>query len=103
MLLRCVAPLSARASAAPCPPNGLLTGLHSLDLSRNKFTHLPPALSAATALTCLTLNGNSMLRLRAPDAAVLLALPRLHRLEIEGIAAAAAAAPAALVQFVLAP
>lgn len=75
----------------PLPPAVRPAGLHHLDLSRNKFAHLPPALSAATALTCLTLSGNRKLRLREADEAVLLALPRLQRLEINGIAAAAPA------------
>ena len=82
---------AARATAEPpCRPHAPVrpAGLHSLDLSLNKFTHLPPVLSTATALTCLTLSGNSKLRLRAADAAVILALSRLQRLEINGIVAA---------------
>ena len=62
-------------------------GLKRLDLSNNAFTRLPAALSTATALTCLTLNGNSELRLRRADKAVLPELPNLQHLEVEGIVA----------------
>lgn len=62
-------------------------GLRRLDLSNNAFTRLPAALSTATALTCLALNGNSQLRLRRADKAVLPELPNLQRLEVEGIVA----------------
>ncbi len=42
----------------------------------------------ATALTHLTLNGCHLMQLTEADTAVLLALPRLQRLEIEGIRSA---------------
>ena len=73
-----------------CRPSRLwlLAGLHSLDLSGNRFDCLPPALSTATALTHLTLNGCHLMQLTEADTAVLLALPRLQRLEIEGIRSA---------------
>lgn len=60
-------------------PN-LHAGLQSLDLRTNSFRRLPPALSAATGLTELSLAGNFHLALTTADVqGVLLRLPRLSR------------------------
>lgn len=67
--------------------------LEELDLSSNEFTCLPPALSAAIALTRLSISGNTELALCQADAALLLALPHLKFLEI---ARCCPAAPALL-------
>lgn len=69
--------------ACLCPAD-----LQHLDLSHNLFRRLPTALSSATALTRLTLNGNSWLSLCKDDAAVLLVLQRLRLLEVSRIKAA---------------
>lgn len=52
-----------------------IAGLRSLDLSFNRLASLPPALSAATALTALRMNYNDELRLTAADEQLLAALP----------------------------
>lgn len=62
--------------------------LPNLDLTHNEFTRLPATLSTATALTSLSMAQNCELRLCEADAAVLAALPRLQRLNVQGIKAA---------------
>ncbi|KAI7837611.1 hypothetical protein COHA_008537 [Chlorella ohadii] len=59
--------------------------LDTLDLSGNGIAILPAALSAATSLTHLTLDDNSLLWLIEAATPVLLALSRLQRLEIDNI------------------
>ncbi len=80
--------LSLLTRHAVAPNSACHAGLHSLDLSGNRFACLPPALSTATSLTRLALNGSHSMRLTEADTAVLLALPHLQQLEIEGVAAA---------------
>lgn len=70
----------------PHPPRALfVAGLDTLDLSGNGIAILPAALSAATSLTHLTLDDNSLLWLNEAATPVLLALSRLQRLEIDNI------------------
>lgn len=72
-----------RAVLRSVPPS--IADLRVLDVSHNKFTRLPGAITAATALTSLVLTGNDGLRLCKEDAAVLRALPRLQRVHILGL------------------
>ncbi|PRW44546.1 L domain [Chlorella sorokiniana] len=74
----------SRQGLAELPAGEYLTGLHSLDLSRNEFVLLPPAITRATALTHLGLDGNSQLVLSTSERAALLALPCLQQLDMEG-------------------
>lgn len=62
---------------APQPLASPIAGLRSLYLSSNRLTRLPPALSAATALTTLCLRWNDELRLSRADEQLLAALPLL--------------------------
>ncbi|KAL4442675.1 hypothetical protein ABPG77_006669 [Micractinium sp. CCAP 211/92] len=63
------------------------TGLREVDLSRNSFTRLPPALLGASALEGLELSGCRQLTLTAEEAEQLLqALPRLRVVELGGTA-----------------
>ena len=63
---------------ASCP----IADLRSLHLSSNLLARLPPALSAATALTELCLRGNSGMKLKRADAQLLAALP-IDKREVE--------------------
>lgn len=59
-------------------------GLQHLDLLHNHLTVLPPALSAATALTCLVLSINTHLALSEGEVDGILArMPRLAELHID--------------------
>jgi len=60
-----------------------LQSLTSLDLSFNKFTHLPAALSHITALKLLRIARNSCFQLIRADLATLAALTQLKVLDIQ--------------------
>ena len=58
--------------------------LEHLDLLCNRLTALPPALSTATALTCLVLSINTRLKLSDSDVeGILLRMPRLAELHLD--------------------
>lgn len=59
-----------------------LARLDSLDLSFNKFSSLPPALTAATSLTALSARYFGATLMAADVDAVLLRLPRLPKLRV---------------------
>ncbi|KAL4424306.1 hypothetical protein ABPG75_001607 [Micractinium tetrahymenae] len=68
----------------------LSTGVTELDLSRNSFARLPPALLAASDLESLLLPGCAQLVLAAEEAEQLLqVLPRLRTVDLTGTAIAA--------------
>lgn len=81
-------------------PRNAGAGLTHLDLSRNAFRHLPPALASAAALQHLLLSGNTGLELTGDDVSgggVLARLPHLERIELD--AEAASCMPASVRQF----
>jgi Leucine-rich repeat (LRR) protein len=72
------------------PTGEYLSGLQSLDLRHNEFARMPAALSYATALTTLALDGNKQLALDEANVWVLLDLRLLRQLSTHGINIAAA-------------
>ncbi|PRW44535.1 Leucine-rich repeat-containing 40 [Chlorella sorokiniana] len=70
---------------ADVPAGEYLSGLRSLEIRENQFTHLPDALTVATDLTSLRLDRSTQLSLGEPDKAVLQALPRLRYLSTDRI------------------
>lgn len=75
--------VDAVAPTLPCPAD-----LCSLDLSDNRFTSLPDAISVATGLTSLCLENNRQLALGEADREALLALHNLQQLNLRSIQAA---------------
>lgn len=75
-----VAPLVALDQLAPTHPH---TGLEVLDLGRNSWARVPPALAAATSLTDLSLANNPSLVWSSADVDTLSQMPRLRRLHLD--------------------
>lgn len=67
----------------PGSVSGALTSLTHLDLSRNDFMRLPPALSRLTALQQLNMSQNSYMQLREIDRFTLAVLPQFQNLVVE--------------------
>ncbi|PRW39226.1 scribble-like protein [Chlorella sorokiniana] len=67
------------------PAGDYLTGLRELSLAKNNFTHLPPALSTATALEHLDFKGLDASCLPDDALDILCSLPRLKKLWLSSI------------------
>ncbi len=75
-----MAPLVALDQLAPTHPH---TGLEVLDLGRNRWARVPPALAAATSLTDLCLGSDLSMVWPSADVDILSQMPRLRRLHLD--------------------
>ncbi|KAI7839857.1 hypothetical protein COHA_006420 [Chlorella ohadii] len=73
----------AANSLTELPPGPYLHSLEVLDLGRNRWARVPPALAAATSLTDLCLGSDLSMVWPSADVDILSQMPRLRRLHLD--------------------